>query len=56
MFEVRWFVPKSDNGTKPVLQYREVITSGKYDETMKITLMNNEWSEWKNVPTVYEQS
>jgi hypothetical protein len=55
MFDVRWYVPKSQNGIKPVLQYRHHKSVDEYDETLKKSISYPVWSEWKNVPIVEEK-
>ena len=55
MFEVRWYVPKSENGIKPILQYRMDMVAIEYDETLRKPISYPIWSEWKNVPTIEEK-
>jgi len=55
MYELRWFIPKSENGIKPVLQYRTEIIVRKWDEHLRIDVKMKVWSDWKNVPTVEEE-
>ena len=54
-FELRWFVPKSVNGTKPILQYRTFGEVFSYDEILKRNINRKEWSVWKNVPVIHEE-
>jgi len=55
MYELRWYIPKSDNGIKPVLQYRTQLDMDEWDEHLRINVRLKVWSDWKNVPTVEEK-
>ena len=55
MYELRWYVPKSENGIKPILQYRTKLDKDVCDEHLRTLIKLQVWSDWKNVPTVEEK-
>ena len=55
MFDIRWYIPKNENGTKPVLQYRSILKRIEWDETLRKQIVLDIWSEWKNVPILEEK-